>query len=242
MKQLLQDVVAHTKSIGILLVKVTNTEDKTTIFGKTVDNTVVMTAVPKEPITSFTGVFGMPNLTKLDIILKCPIYTDESTIDVIRETRNGVDVPTELHFKNESGDFENHYRFMDTELANELISEVYFKGANYVIQFTPALASIQKLKYQSLAHSEEPNVQIRTEGNNLVFSFGDDSTHAGSFVFQSDVENTLKHTWTWPIANLQTLLNLTGDIFMKVSDQGAMEIVVDSGTVVYSYLLPALTK
>jgi hypothetical protein len=32
-----------------------------------------------------------------------------------------------------------------------------------------------------------------------VFSFGDASTHAGSFVFQSGVDGKLKQTWSWPV-------------------------------------------
>jgi hypothetical protein len=41
------------------------------------------------------------------------------------------------------------------------------------------------MKLQSAAHNEEPTFNVKTESGNLVFSFGDASTHAGSFVFQN---------------------------------------------------------
>jgi hypothetical protein len=75
-----------------------------------------------------------------------------------------------------------------------------------------------------------------------VFSFGDASTHAGSFIFQHAVEGELSHTWSWPVAQVQSILNLDGNITMSISNQGAMMITVDSGLVKYDYILPAQSK
>jgi len=94
----------------------------------------------------------------------------------------------------------------------------------------------------SAAHNEEPTFNVRTTDGNLVFSFGDASTHAGEFVFQHGVENTLAHTWSWPVAQVQAILGLDGDATMSISDQGAMMITVDSGMVKYDYILPAQSK
>jgi hypothetical protein len=98
------------------------------------------------------------------------------------------------------------------------------------------------MKLQSAAHTEEPIFNVKTEGGDLVFSFGDAGSHAGSFVFQPGVEGTLKHTWSWPVAQVQAILNLSGDITMSISDQGAMQITVDSGLAKYNYILPAQSK
>ena len=78
--------------------------------------------------------------------------------------------------------------------------------------------------------------------NDLVFSFGDASTHAGTFVFEAGVEGTLAHTWSWPVAQVQAILGLDGKLTMKISDQGAMQITVDSGLATYNYILPAQSK
>jgi hypothetical protein len=61
-------------------------------------------------------------------------------------------------------------------------------------------------------------------------------------VFQHSVGGTLKHAWSWPVAQVQSILNLDGDTTMSISDQGAMMITVDSGLAKYDYILPAQSK
>jgi hypothetical protein len=61
-------------------------------------------------------------------------------------------------------------------------------------------------------------------------------------VFQHDVTGNLKRTWSWPVAQVISILGLVGDKIMKISDDGCMQITVDSGMAVYNYILPAQTK
>ncbi len=98
------------------------------------------------------------------------------------------------------------------------------------------------MKFQANAHSEESVFQVKSENDNLVFSFGDASTHAGEFVFESGVTGKLKQTWSWPVVQVMSILNLSGNITMKIADVGAMMITVDSGVAVYDYILPAQSK
>jgi hypothetical protein len=84
--------------------------------------------------------------------------------------------------------------------------------------------------------------QVKTEDGDLVFFFGDASTHAGSFVFQHDVGGKLKHSWMWPVNQVISILGLDGTATMRISDQGAMQITVDSGITEYNYILPAQSK
>ena len=243
MKDFLMDLVAHTHNLGFLpLVKVTASENETVIESMAEDRSVIMTAKTHTPVQDLDGVFGMPNLNKLDLHLKCPEYKKDAKITVIEETRNNSKILVGLHFENSSSDYQNDYRFMVTEIINEKLKAVAFKGAKWLIELTPSLASIQRLKFQAAANSEETVFQVRSEDNDLVFSFGDSGTHAGQFVFQHDVTGKLKHTWAWPIAQVQSILNLSGDITMYFSDMGALQITVDSGFAVYNYILPAMTK
>jgi hypothetical protein len=147
-----------------------------------------------------------------------------------------------LHFENEAGDFENDYRFMNTEIINEKLKSVKFKGAKWDIEFEPSVTSIQKLKFQANAHSEESVFQVKTDGDNLVFSFGDASTHAGSFTFEAGVTGKLKQEWSWPVVQVMSILNLAGDKTVRIADVGAMQISVDSGIAEYNYILPAQSK
>jgi hypothetical protein len=243
MKNFLQDLVAHTHSLGFLpLVKITSTDKETNIESMSEDRSVIVNAKTHNPVDDFEGTFGMPNLNKLDIHLKCPEYKENAKINVVKQQRNGEEIPTGLHFVNAAGDFENDYRFMNQDIINERLKSVKFKGAKWDIEFQPSVASIQRLKFQAQAHSEESVFQVKTDNDNLVFSFGDASTHAGSFVFQSGITGKLKQTWSWPVIQMMSILNLNGEITMKIADVGAMQITVDSGIAVYDYILPAQSK
>jgi hypothetical protein len=174
--------------------------------------------------------------------LKCPEYKENAKISVVKQQRNGEEIPTGLHFVNAAGDFENDYRFMNQDIINERLKSVKFKGAKWDIEFQPSVASIQRLKFQAQAHSEESVFQVSTKDDNLVFSFGDASTHAGSFIFQHGVTGKLKQTWSWPVVQMMSILNLAGDITMRIADAGALQITVDSGIAEYNYILPAQSK
>ena len=243
MKNFLQDLVAHTHSLGFLpLVKISATDTETNIESMAEDRSVIVTGKTHKHVDDFEGTFGMPNLNKLDLHLKCPEYKENAKISVVKQERNGEELPTGLHFENAAGDFQNDYRFMNTEIINEKLKSVKFKGAKWDIEFQPSMASIQRLKFQAAAHSEEQVFQVRTENDNLVVSFGDASTHAGSFVFQPGVTGKLKQSWAWPVTQVQAILGLSGDITMRVADAGAMQITVDSGIAEYNYILPAQSK
>jgi len=243
MKDFLQDLVSHTHNLGFLpLVRITASEEETAIESIADDRSVVLNAKTHTPVDTLEGVFGMPNLNKLDIHLKCPEYKENATITVTKEKRNNEDVLTGLHFVNSTKDFQNDYRFMNQDVINEKLKTVKFKGAKWEIEIEPTVTAIQKLKFQSSANSEETNFQVSTKDNNLVFSFGDASTHAGSFVFEANVTGKLRHVWSWPVNQIQSILNLSGDKKMRISDSGALNITVDSGLAVYDYILPAHQK
>jgi len=242
-KDILTDIVTHTHSLGFLpLVKITGEDNDTTIESMAEDRSVILTAKTHNPVGDFQGVFGMPNLDKLNLLLKNPEYKENATIDVVVSNRNGEDVPTGLHFENEDKDYINDYRFMNTQIINEKLKSVKFKGSNWDIEFTPSLSSTQRLKLQAQVHNEETIFQVKVENKDLVVSFGDASTHAGSFVFQPQITGKLKQQWSWPVQQVLSILNLDGDMTMKISDQGAMMITVDSGIAEYNYILPAQSK
>ena len=243
MKDILQDVVSKTHSLGFLsLVKVNSETEATTIESMAEDRSVILNSTTHNAVSEFNGTFGMPNLDKLALHLKNPEYQKDAKIDVVKAERNGEVIPTHIHFENASGDFENDYRFMNKQIIEEKLKSVKFKGATWNVTFQPSMAAIGRMKLQSAAHAEEPTFNVSTKDNDLVFSFGDQSTHAGTFVFEAGVEGTLAHTWSWPVAQVQAILNLDGEITMSISDQGAMQISVDSGLAKYDYILPAQSK
>jgi hypothetical protein len=242
-KDILQDIVAHTHSLGFIsLVKITGTTTETKLESMSEERTCILMAKSHTPVLEFNGVFGMPNLEKLSLHLKNPEYQDNAKIEVVESERNGVTASSGLHFENESSDFQNDYRFMSQEMIEEKLKAITFKEPKWDVTFNPSISSISRLKLQAAANSTETLFQVRTENDNLIFAFGDASTHAGSFVFQANIGAKLKHTWAWPISPVQSILNLDGDITVQIADAGAMQITVNSGLIEYSYVLPAMTK
>jgi len=240
MKDHLLDLVEHTHKLGVIdLVKITGDDKSTAIFGVAEDRSVVVEGQYTNPVPEFIGLFGMPNLAKLNILLNLSEYKENAELTV---TRKDTGAPDGINFKNVAGDFKNNYRFMASEIVTEKAKTVKFKGVNWNIEFEPTVSAIQRLKMQAQANAEELNFQAKTENGDLKFFFGDHSTHAGNFVFQPGVSGTLKRTWSWPIKTVISILDLTGDKVFRISDDGAAQITVDSGLAVYNYIIPAQSK
>ena len=240
MRDHLLDLVEHTHDLGVIdLVKITGDDKTTVISGLAEDRSVVVEGAFAQPHADFMGTFGMPNLSKLKILLNLPEYRDNAQLSL---TRKDTGVADGINFVNATGDFKNNYRFMAAEIVNEKLKTVKFKGVNWHIEFTPTVAAIQRLKMQAQANAEEVNFTAKTDNGDLKFSFGDHSTHSGNFVFHAGVTGTLKRTWSWPIKTVISILDLTGDKTFRISDDGAAQITVDSGLAVYNYILPAQSK
>ena len=242
MKDILQDIVSHTHSLGFITTLKVTAEDETVIESMADDRSVIMKATTHNPVGEFVGVFGMPDLGKLAYHLKNPEYRDDAKIEVVQSERNGETIPTHVHFENKTGDFENDYRFMNTATIEEKLKSVKFKVNSYDVEVEPNMGAISRMKLMAGAHSEETVFQVKTEDGNLNFYFGDLNTHAGHFTFEHGITGSLTHTWAWPVSQVISILNLDGDKTMSITDQGAMKISVDSGMAKYDYILPAQQK
>ena len=240
MKDHLLDLVEHTHDLGVIdLVKITGDDKSTVVSGLAEDRSVVVEGLFAGPHADFIGNFGMPNLSKLKILLNLQEYRENAQLSI---TRKDTGAPDGINFVNVAGDFKNNYRFMASEIVNEKLKTVKFKGVNWNIEFEPTIAAIQRLKMQAQANAEEVNFTAKTENGDLKFYFGDHSTHAGNFVFHPGVGGTLKRAWAWPIKTVISILDLTGDKTFKISDDGAAMITVNSGLATYNYILPAQSK
>jgi hypothetical protein len=244
MKDYLQDIVQHTHSLGnIDLIKITGTDTDTSINAVAEDRSVIVEAKFKSAHPDFVGVYGMPNLGKLNTILNIPEYKEDATISINRQKDSaGNDVPAGIHFENKAGDFKNDYRFMAEEIITDRLKTVKFKGVKWNVDMVPTNANILRLRFQASANTEDTTFIAKTENGDLKFYFGDPSSHAGNFVFQAGVSGTLSKAWPWPVSSVISILGLPGDKTFKFSDEGAAMITVDSGLAEYSYIIPAQTK
>jgi hypothetical protein len=207
------------------------------------DRTVVMFGETANPQPEMIGVFGMPQLNKLKYNLECPEYKEDATIELMTADRNGETIPIGLHFENKAGDFKNDYRFMNTEIINEKLKSTTFRGVKWDVEVNPTQSSVQRFSFQAAANSEHATFLAKTDGDKLKFTFGDMSSHGGEFIFATGVTGTLNKAWTWPVAPILSILKIAdvNNTTMSLSNEGALQITLDSGLAVYKYIIPAQT-
>ena len=242
MKDILQDIVSHTQNLGFLTtVKVTGTDKGTTINSMADDRSVIMEAETANPYPDMIGVFGMPQLNKLKYLLEGAEYKEGAKISITTAERNGETLPVGLHFENKDSDFKNDYRFMNQEIINEKMKTVKFRGVKWDVEIEPSVTSVIRFNFQAGANSEHPTFLAKTEGSNLKFTVGDASTHGGEFVFAQNVAGKLDRGWTWPVLPILSILKIadTNTTKMSLSNEGAIQITLDSGLATYKYIIPA---
>jgi hypothetical protein len=242
MKSILQDIVAHTNKLGFLnIVKITGTDQKTSIDSMADDRTVIMYAETASPYPDMIGTYGMPQLEKLRYLLDGKEYQEDAKIEVVTAERNGETIPVGLHFENKDGDFKNDYRFMNQDIINEKLKTVKFRGVKWDVEVEPTLASVQRFQFQAGANTEHTTFLAKTEGDKLTFTFGDVSSHGGEFVFATGVTGKITKGWTWPVTSVLSILKVADANNTKISfsNEGAMQITLDSGLATYKYIIPA---
>jgi hypothetical protein len=242
MKDILQDIVSHTQNLGFLTtVKITGAEDKTEMFSMADDRSVIMTAETANPYPDMLGTFGMPQLQKLKYLLDGAEYKEDAKITITSAERNGETIPVGIHFENKDSDFKNDYRFMNQEIINEKMKTVKFRGVKWDVEVDPSVAAVQRFNFQAGANNEHPTFLAKTDNGNLKFIFGDASTHGGEFVFAMGITGELKRGWTWPVLPILSILKIAdvNNTKMSLSDEGAIQITLDSGLATYKYIIPA---
>lgn len=244
MKDYLQDLIQHTHGLGVIeLVKVVGTDKETQVTAIAEDKSVIVIGTFNNPLSDFIGTFGMPNLVKLKTILGFDdVYDDKAQISVTRGNKDDPNAPTNIRFQTANSDFVNEYRLMGKAIVEEKIKNPTFREPAWNVEFEPTIAGIMRLKKQASANSEENHFSTSTLNGNLKINFGDPTTHNGNFVFHSGVNGTLSKQWNWPVKVFLAIMDLPGDKTIKISDQGATAIIVDSGLATYRYLLPANAK
>lgn len=246
MKDIISDIVKHTAGLGFIEnVKVTGTEDETLLDAMDADRTVILKARLHNVQPDLIGEFGLGNLGFLSGVSRLPNYqTEESTVEVKRGERNGVEAPEQLIFKDENGNTDR-YRVMSKEIIEQTLQTVKFKGAEWDVTFEPTKAKVAELQaVAGIYGSIEPNFTVKTEDGNLIVTVGaSDGSYTGKRTFATNVDGELNEGYAWPLNQVLSILKLgmSGSCVMNISKKGALQISVDSGMGQYDYILPALT-
>lgn len=243
MRDQLLDIVQHTSSLGFELIKIKNENNVTSLLAAQNKNSLIMYGYIKDPLPlGDNATVGLGDLNKLSVILNIPEYGSDSVVEILSDTQNGTQHPSKIVFKNKDNDFSNEYRLMVDRLVNAKIPDIKFAGAEWHVEFKPTTTEIQRFKFQKNANTDEFIFSGKTENNDLIFEFGDHSTHSGGFVFRKNVTGSLTKKLYWPVTNVNNILSLPGEITMRFSNGGMLEIEVETDWAIYQYLIPGQSK
>ena len=245
-RDIVQDIVKHTAGLGFITsVKVTGTDESTTLDAMDADRTVILQAKLHNTVEEFTGEFGLGNLGFLAGVTALGNYqTDDATVEVVSRERNGVNTPDHLMFKDADGNTDQ-YRFMSKEIIEQTLQTVKFKGVEWDVTLEPTKAKVNELQQVAGIYGGiEPNFTVKTEGTDLIVTVGAaDGSFTGKRTFAQNVNGEITEGYAWPLAQVLAILKLgmSGTCVMQISKKGALMISVDSGIGKYDYILPALT-
>jgi len=245
-RDIVQDIVKHTAGLGFITsVKVTGTDESTTLDAMDADRTVILQAKLHNTVEEFNGEFGLGNLGFLAGVTALSNYqAEDSTVEVIARDRNGVSSPDHLMFKDVDGNTDQ-YRFMSKEIIEQTLQTVKFKGVEWDVTLEPTKAKVNELQQVAGIYGGiEPNFTVKTEGTDLIVTVGAaDGSFTGKRTFAKNVTGEITEGYAWPLAQVLAILKLgmSGTCVMQISKKGALMISVDSGIGKYDYILPALT-
>ena len=245
-RDIVQDIVKHTAGLGFITsVKVTGTDESTTLDAMDADRTVILQAKLHNAVPEFNGEFGLGNLGFLAGVTALSNYqAEDSTVEVIARDRNGVSSPDHLMFKDVEGNTDQ-YRFMSKEIIEQTLQTVKFKGVEWDVTLEPTKAKVNELtQVAGIYGGIEPNFTVKTEGSDLIVTVGAaDGSFTGKRTFAQNVNGEITEGYAWPLAQVLAILKLgmSGTCVMQISKKGALMISVDSGIGKYDYILPALT-
>ena len=239
MKDILKDLIGHTYALGFIDFVKVNATNKSTVFTavSNKDRKVIMKATTHKPYPGLFGEYGMNEINKLKYLLDGDEYQDDSKLEVITDPEKG---PRLLRFENKDGDFVNEYCFMSAPMADKKLNgATLVDDAEWDLEVTPTLQSIQRFQFQAGANSEHTTFSTKVDGKNLKFSFGNKGSNNGTFIFSSNLKGKLNSVVSWPVSYVLGIFKIAGANNSKlyISNDEALKITLDSGLALYEYLV-----
>jgi hypothetical protein len=225
------------------MVKITGDLEKTVVETVDADKTVIFKGETLNPVPDFVdSTVGLSRMGVLQGYLSYPSFdSDDATVQVKFQERNGSNVPVEVEFNSDEGTDAN-YRFMLADVINQQLKSIKFKGAEFDINIVPTAKNLKDLGYfNTILSSYEAMFSPSTDGTELYFNIGDGISDRAKVLVSGSIEGVISKDWKWPLDVVLRILRLgnSGNCVLSINDQGLLQIKVDSGLGVYTYLLPA---
>jgi len=259
----LRDVVKHTASLGVEIVKlVGDAEGNVIIEGMDNEKSVIIKGKFLNKLKDFEGTCGLGNLDWLSGFVNLykekddtvKIIRKEQTVSVKVEDENGdyvvdkhgnyvyeeikEEVLEEIQFMRKSPKMKNSYRVVNRGMIPD---QYVFRGAEWDVIIKPTKQSIDLLAQQA-SIGFETLFGVKTENNVLYLTFGDNNQ--GEIEFAQDVEGQLTKSWLWDISKVLGVLKLSdkAECTMSFLDKGALQITLNTGLGEYNYIMPARAR
>ena len=161
-------------------------------------------------------------------------------MSVEAQERNGNDIPVEISFSSAEG-HTGSYRFMLADVINQQLKSMKFKGAEFDINIIPSAKNLKDLGYfNTILASYEAMFSPSTDGNQLFFSIGDGISDRAKVLISNIDDGNITSDLNWPLDVVLKILRLgnSGNCVLSINNQGLLQIKVDSGLGIYTYLLP----
>ena len=243
-KDTMKDILRHTHDLGVFeMVKIKGTAEATEVETVDADKTVIFKGELNNPVVDFVdATVGLSRMGVLKGYLQYPDFENENaTVRVVTQDRNGESVPTEVEFISENGT-DAHYRFMLADVINQQLKDIKFKGAEFDVNIEPSQKMMKDLTYfNTILAAYEANFMPKTEDGALYFHVGDGGSDRTKILINNNVDGEINTDWKWPLDVVLKILRLgdNSNLVMSFNNQGLLQIKVDSGMGVYTYLLPA---
>ena len=243
-KDTMKDILRHTHDLGVFeMVKIKGTAEVTEVETVDADKTVIFKGELNNPVVDFVdATVGLSRMGVLKGYLQYPDFENENaTVRVVTQDRNGESVPTEVEFISENGT-DTHYRFMLADVINQQLKDIKFKGAEFDVNIEPSQKMMKDLTYfNTILAAYEANFMPKTEDGALYFHVGDGGSDRTKILINNNVDGEINTDWKWPLDVVLKILRLgdNSNLVMSFNNQGLLQIKVDSGMGVYTYLLPA---
>lgn len=246
MRTTLIDIVKHTGGLGFLdTIKISGDEDSTVVESmESKGRTVILKAKLTKPLPEFAGVSGLTHLSLLNGLLNYPNFKADGAVISIkhRETNEGR-LPEEIIFCDEKGQTAT-YRLMNSK---SIPAQPRFHGTNWEVEVTPSVSKIKEFQTMAgLYASYSDHFTARTVDGELRFYVGDDnaSMHKMFITIDENVDAKLVGDLYFPIQQVLSVLKLgiEENVKVSISNDGALQLTLESGFAEYKYIFPARKK
>lgn len=242
MRDYLVDIIKHTLPLGAFdALRIDGDTSETSVSATEVNRLLVLRAKLNKPLKDLEGTFGIPNIGLLNTILSIPEYEKDAKIAMNYKDDNGTQVPFNIHFENENGDFKNDFRLIGKKVIDSKEPTTKMLIDKWPVSFEPSVSAMQRYKYQLSANPDEKTAEFTVKDGAVKASLGDNTSNSGSYEFHSGVDNKLNYGVSVSSGFLASIFTLTGDKTINIGDFGMM-VTVNSGLATYNYVLPTISK